>query len=263
MTGNLTLLADLVPPARRAEAVGIFGVSGLMTIALAPAAGEQLFRAWGFPALFAGSSLLGVGALAMTWATRVPPVAESALPTPLGRPFLRSFAPVLTAGFQFGLANSVVFVFLPPFARATGLPRVGPFYLMYTLAAVVVRFVGGGLADRLGRRQVILPSLLALSTGVILLSVMHSTPLLLLVALVNGTAHGFVYPATSALALDLAPRGARGKVLALFNVAVLSGVTMGAFGFGWLVERIGYRPAFVLMGGLLTLGAAAFWRRRP
>ncbi|MFA5028294.1 MAG: MFS transporter, partial [Candidatus Methylomirabilota bacterium] len=56
--GNFTLLADLVPPSRRAEAVGVFGVSGLVTIALAPAAGAIVVRAWGFRALFAGSALL-------------------------------------------------------------------------------------------------------------------------------------------------------------------------------------------------------------
>jgi hypothetical protein len=36
-TSNLSLLADLAPESRRAEAVGIFGVSGLVTIAIAPA----------------------------------------------------------------------------------------------------------------------------------------------------------------------------------------------------------------------------------
>lgn len=262
MTGNLTLLADLVPPSRRAEAVGIFGVSGLVTIALAPAVGEMVIREWGFPALFAGSALLGVGAFCMTWAIRVPQAAERERPGRLEAGFLRAFFPVLMAGLQFGLANSVVFVFLPPFARAVGISRVGPFYIMYTAMAVAVRFFGGGLADRWGRRQVILPALLALSLGVMLLSVMTSIPLLLLVAFINGTAHGFVYPATSALALDLAPQRIRGKALALFNVAVLIGVTTGAFGFGWLAQHLGYRPSFVGLGCLLALGAVVFWRRR-
>lgn len=262
MTGNLTLLADLVPPDRRAEAVGIFGVSGLVTIALAPAVGEVIYRAWGFPALFLGSALVGMGSLAMTAATRPPAPAAAEAPVRLGAAFLRSYFPVLTAALQFGLANSVVFVFLPPFARAAGLPRIGPFYMVYTAMAVAVRFLGGGLADRMGRRQVILPAILALSLGVILLSAVHSTPLLLLVAFVNGTAHGFLYPATSALALDLAPAGARGKALALFNIAVLVGVALGAFGFGWLVELVGYRVGFVGLGGLLTVGGLVFWRKR-
>jgi len=259
--GNLTLLADLVPSSRRAEAVGVFGVSGLVTIALAPAAGELVVRAWGFRTLFAGSALLGVGALLMIWAVRVPPPAEREGSGRLGAGFLRAFFPVLMAGLQFGLAHAAIFVFLPPFVRAIGLPRVGPFYIVYTVMAVAVRFCGGGLADRLGRRQIILPSLVALALGVLLLGATNSTPLLLLVAFVNGTAHGFVFPATSALALDLAPPGARGKALALFNVAGLVGMMAGAFGLGWLAQQIGYRPAFMSLGGLLLLGTLLVWRR--
>ncbi|RPI09211.1 MAG: MFS transporter [Zetaproteobacteria bacterium] len=262
MTSNLTLLADLAPASRRAEAVGVFGVSGLVTIALAPAVGETILRAYGFQTLFAATAVLGIATLAVCLATDVPRPMAVESPRRLGAGFWREFAPVLLSGFQFGLANSVVFVFLPPFARYAGLPRVAPFYIVYTAMAVAVRFLGGRLADRLERRQVILPSLVGLSIGVLLFSAMHSTWMLVLVAFINGTAHGFVYPATSAMAFDRAPSGARGRALAIFNTAVLAGVTTGAIGFGWFAESVGYRPAFVVLGGVLAVGAAVFWRKR-
>ena len=217
MTSNLTLLADLAPLSRRAEAVGVFGVSGLVTIALAPAIGELILRAYGFRALFGGTLLLGVGTLGVCLATAVPKPAAVESSRRLGAGFWRGFAPVILAGFQFGLANSIVFVFLPPFARYAGIPRVGPFYVVYTLMAVAVRFLGGRLADQLERRQVILPSLIGLSIGVLLLSTLHSTGMLILIAFINGTAHGFVYPATSAMAFDRAPSGARGRALAVLH----------------------------------------------
>jgi MFS family permease len=141
MTSNLTLLADLVPASRRAEAVGVFGVSGLVTIALAPALGEIVLRAYGFPALFAGAVLLGIGTLAVCLVTEVPTPMAVETPRALGPGFWRTFTPVIIASFQFGLANSIVFVFLPPFARYVGLPRFGPF-TSCTLTAVAVRFLG-------------------------------------------------------------------------------------------------------------------------
>ncbi len=165
-TSNLTLLADLVPASRRAEAVGIFGVSGLVTIALAPALGEAVVRAFGFHALFAGTVALGAGALAVCLATAVPQPAAAEAAQPLGSGFWRGFAHVMLSAFQFGLANSIAFVFLPPFARFVGLPRIAPFYIVYTMMAVAVRIFGGRLADRLERRQVILPSLIGLSVGI-------------------------------------------------------------------------------------------------
>lgn len=262
ITSNLTLLADLVPPARRAEAVGIFGVSGLVTIALAPAVGEFILGLWGFPTFFLVTVLLGLGVVGMVLAMPVPPSAPVEGAHRLGVEFWRTFVPVLVAAFQFGLANSIVFVFLPPFAKAIGLPRVGPFYIVYSLMAVAVRLFGGRVADRLERRQVILPSLAALSIGVLIFAGLQSMWVLVLVALVNGTAHGFVFPAASALAFDRAPSQARGRALAAFNTASLVGGALGALGFGWLAEHIGYRPSFVLLGLLLSAGTVVFWRRR-
>jgi MFS family permease len=262
MTSNLSLLADLAPVSRRAEAVGVFGVSGLVTIALAPAFGEAILRAYDFRMLFAATLLLAIATLVVCLATAVPrpTIVESA--RRLGTGFWRGFVPVMLSGFQFGLANSVVFVFLPPYARYVGLPRVAPFYVVYTTMAIAVRFLGGRLADHLERRQVILPSLVGLSIGVVLFSALQSTWMLVLIAFINGTAHGFVYPATSALAFDRAPSGARGRALALFNTAVLAGVTTGAVGFGWFAEVVGYRPAFVALGLVLAIGAGVFWRKR-
>jgi MFS family permease len=261
-TSNLTLLADLAPASRRAEAVGVFGVSGLVTIALAPAIGEVLLRASGFRALFAGTVLLGVGTLAVCLATEVPRPMAIESPRPLGAGFWRGFTPVLLSSFQFGLANSVVFVFLPPFGRYAGLPRIAPFYIVYTVMAVAVRFLGGRLADQLERRQVILPSLIGLSVGILLFSTLRSTLMLVLIAFINGTAHGFVFPATSAMAFDRAPRGARGRALAMFNTAALAGATAGAVGFGWLAEFVGYRMGFVVLGLALAVGSGVFWRKR-
>jgi MFS family permease len=262
LTSNLTLIADLAPPSRRAEAVGIFGVSGLVSIALAPAVGEVILRAWGFQAFFAATVLLAMGAVGVCLATVVP-ASEVGEPSRGFAPsFWRTFFPILTAAFQFGLASSIVFVFLPPFARHVGIPRVGPFYLLYTCAAVAVRFLGGQMADRLGRQKVILPSLVGLAVGILLFSVVHSTWLLLVIAVINGTAHGFLYPAASALAFDRAPAGGRGRTLAIYNIAVLTGGAVGAFGFGWLVEFLGYRPGFILVGLILISGAGVFRRRR-
>jgi MFS family permease len=262
MTSNLTLLADLVPVSRRAEAVGVFGVSGLVTIALAPAIGEFLLRAYGFQTLFAATVGLAVATLAVCLATEVPRPAAVESARRLGASFWHGFTPVMLAGFQFGLANSVVFVFLPPYARHVGLPRVAPFYIVYTAMAVAVRFSGGRLADRLERRQVILPSLVGLAIGVALFSALTSTWLLVVIAFINGTAHGFVYPATSAMAFDRAPAEGRGRALAAFNAAVLAGVTVGAVGFGWFVQLVGYREGFIVLGVVLAAGAGVFWRKR-
>ena len=262
MTSSMTLIADLAPPTRRAEAVGIYGTGGLVAVALGPAVGELILGAWGFPAFFAATVAVATAALALAASVPAPPIAPTPPGPRLGWEGWVSFLPVLLPSFQYGLANVIVFVFLPPFARGLGLPRVGPFYIAYTGAAILVRFVGGGLADRIGRRRVIVPALGAMTAGILLCSGLHGTWLLVTIGLLNGTAQGFVMPAANALAFERAPSGRRGQAVALYNGSNLVGAALGASGFGWLVQALGYRPAFALASGVLALGSWAFWRQR-
>ena len=258
-TVGLALIGELAPPGRRAEAVGLYGVSGLAAIALAPAIGEVVLHAWGFPVLFLSTALLGVGAVMVCATIPLPaeiPHLERVAPT---RRVWLSLLPVLQPAFQFGLANTILFVFLPPFGQQIGLHRVGVFYLVYTAAAIAVRVGGGRLADRLGRRQIILPALVGQTLGLVLCIGLQSTTVLVLVGLLNGTAQGFLFPATSALAFELAPSGRRTGILAIFSMAVLLGGVVGATGFGWAAEVLGYRPSFGLASAVLGLGTLIFW----
>ena len=222
----------------------------------------MVLHGWGFQAFFIATVLIALGALVVCLATAMPVRVVAETSRRLGVNFWRTFFPILTAALQFGLASSIVFVFLPPFASSVGLPRIGPFYLLYTSAAIAVRLFGGRLADRLGRQQVILPSLVGLATGVLLFSVLHTTWLLLVIAVINGTSHGFLYPAASALAFDRAPTGGRGRALAAYNMASLTGGAVGALGFGWLAQFVGYRAGFLIAGLILMSGALLFWRKR-
>jgi MFS family permease len=262
MTSSMTLIADLAPPGRRAEAVGIYGTGGLVAVALGPAVGELIIGAAGFTAFFGATVAAAAATFTLAALVPAPPTQPAPRGPRLGWAGWVPFLPVLLPGFQYGLANVIVFVFLPPFARALELPRVGPFYIAYTGAAILVRVLGGGLADRIGRERVIVPALGAMTAGILLCSSLHAPWLLVLIGILNGTAQGFVMPAANALAVERAPSGRRGQALAFYNGANLVGATLGASGFGWLVQALGYRPAFVLASGVLALGSWAFWRQR-
>jgi MFS family permease len=262
MTSSMTLIADLAPPSRRAEAVGIYGTGGLVAVALGPAVGELLIGASGYPAFFAATVAVAAAALAFAILVPVPATALAPPGERLGFSGWAPFLPLLLPAFQYGLANVIVFVFLPPFARTLELSRVGPFFIAYTGAAILVRFVGGGLADRVGQRQVIIPGLGAMTAGILLCGGLQETWMLLLIGILNGSAQGFVMPAANALAFERAPAGRRGQAVALYNAANLVGSTLGASGFGWLAQAVGYRPAFLLAGSVLAAGSYLFWRQR-
>ena len=76
---SYTLVADLVPPGRRGQALGIFGLSGLVSTAVAPTLGELVIHAFGFRAFFLSTGALGLSALLVTTRLREWFAAENAL----------------------------------------------------------------------------------------------------------------------------------------------------------------------------------------
>jgi DHA1 family multidrug resistance protein-like MFS transporter len=124
---------------------------------------------------------------------------------------------------------------------------------------MLVRVVGGELIDTRGRRAVIVPSMFiqAGAAGILALvaifvaptSSMPVLPFLFLAGFLAGGAHGFLYPALSALLIDVTPERRRGRAVGTFSSVFLVGNAIGAMAFGYVAHGLGYR----IMWSTLTL----------
>lgn len=272
---NFAYVIDLVPAAQRGWALGIYGVSGLVSAALAPLLGEWIVRRFGFRPLFALCGVLAAVAGVLLWGLREQrrDIGQPARGVAWAR---LSFAEVLrlhmTVTFFFGLGSGTIATFVPTFAEDLGVPTLALFYTAYAGAAMGVRVLGGHLIDRLGRRAVIVPSMFAqavASAGLAALGlsgpgVGGSAALALLVAagLVAGGAHGFLYPGLAALVTDRAAPVHRGTVVGVFSAVFLAGHAAGAIVFGGVVHAIGYGSMWSLLAALLLAGAGLSLRLR-
>jgi MFS family permease len=260
-----TLAVELAPAGRRGEALGIFGISTLTTHAIAPALGEVVVHAYGFPTLFAVAGTLGLVAAALTLRIRVPDLHARAATAHRGRGLPRGATLWLGAATMIacGMGFGAVLTFVPTFVHAIGLERVAPFFVSYTVAAVGVRVFLGGLSDRVGRRRVLLPSIVLLALAVLALGWVRSMAALVTVGLLFGAGQGMVYPTANALMIDLSHPGNLGRVQTLFSGSFSVGVAASAFVFGGVIERFGYRATYVAAAGCIALGAvllATPWR---
>lgn len=249
---NLTLVAEIVPSSRRGEAVGLFGISGLITIALSPALGEQVIHRAGYSVFFLVAAVAAAGCFLTSLAFRnlsaTPREAVSSGPSFL-IPSARILPPILLT-LVFGLVSGTVFVFLPTYATQAGLSRIGGFYVAYSVAAIGIRLTCGRLSDRWGRQRVILPALLLMGSGTLGLVWLVSPVGLLLVGTLTGMAHGLLFPALSAYAIDLADSEERGRSIGAFSTAMLLGHALASFIFGIIAEQFGYRLIYLFASGL-------------
>jgi MFS family permease len=265
------LVVELVPPERRGQALGVFGISGLTSHAVGPALGEVIVRAWGFRGFFLASAALAVAAGAIMLRVAEPPVRPGA--SPGGLPAVLAgiaAAPRLpmALGLAFGLGQGVIFTFLPTFAATLQVDRVGLFAVIYAGAALAVRAAGGGLVDTLGPRAVIVPAMALQALGAAVLAAggplvargLAALPLLAACGLLAGTAHGFLYPALTSLVMDLTPETRRGQVLGVYGAFILAGHAGGAMAFGGVAALLGYGPMYGILAALLAAATALAFR---
>ena len=141
---SFSYVLDLIPPAERGWALGIYGVSGFVSTALAPLFGEWIIRTVGFRALFLRlGRARGSATCLLVWPVREAPrgagaplrLAPGAVRAALEDVLHRHMAVTMF----FGLGSGTIFAFLPTFAEDLGVRTLSLFYTAYSLAAIAVR----------------------------------------------------------------------------------------------------------------------------
>jgi len=112
----------------------------------------------------------------------------------------------------------------------------------------------GALADRYGRKLMVLRAMVAGSLTIGLMALATSPWQLFVLRLVEGGFTGTVTASTT-LAASTVPRERLGFGLGLMQMAVFSGSAVGPLIGGVPADQIGYRATFVLAGSLLLVSA--------
>lgn len=267
-TAMLTVAADLIPTESRARGLALFGLSGLVPIAVGGLVGDLVVEAWGFDALFLCAAAAALGSWAMVW--RLPlGVAEADHGEHPRRGFWAALAqhdllPLWLVTFCFALGLEAVFSFLRVYVDAEEVGSAGAFFLLYGLAGAVTRIAGRGLYERVSPRPFVTAALLGYAAGLSALSV-RSTAGLVVAALVCGIAHGAVFPMLSSQVVLRARDAERGSAMATFTALFDIALLVGAPAAGFLIEARGYSTSFLALAAVQVAGALAYaaWDRAP
>jgi MFS family permease len=254
-TAGMMLTISLSPPLRLVQAIGYYGVATLVMNAIAPATAEILAEKAGWKPIFVLAAL--AGCLGFAFSLGLPDDRPRSAETVGTWRLLRRPATVLMVGIVavWGLAFGAMFVFHQPYAIALGIRNVRGFFIAYTAAAVLSRAATGNVVDRIGRYRVSVASL-ALYAAVVLAMQALRPGWLEPLGAAFGLAHGFFFPAYSALIVERARPEERGKLMALSNAAFSGGFGVSGLLLGAIAERSGY-PRVYLVAGMITLAGVA------
>ncbi len=262
-TASYAYIAAAAPEERRAEALGVFGLSFFVPTAVGGWLGEWVIGASGYKGLFLAGIAISFFAGLLPLAMREPR-RSSLVPTSSLLEFLtRSYFIPNTAGFLFGMAYGSIFTFLPVFLLVAKIASLGIFLFVYALAVIGTRTLARTLADRMARERLSLLSLGLLAAGIFAIPFVGGPWTLSLVAVVTGVGHGFLFPSLSALILDRAGRDRGGMAMAMFTGAFDMGLVIGAAAFGFVAERHGYPTMFISAAAVTAAGALFFFTQDP
>jgi MFS family permease len=261
------LTATLLPPQRRGEGLGLYGVVASLPGVLALPSGVWLADHYGYGVVVVLTAVTALGPLAaFRW---LPGTAN--LRAASGRAGAE-LPPGLLAGLrQQGelrlalvfaastVAAGVVTSFLPLATGASGnVAAVG--LLAQAVTATIGRWWEGRYGDRHGHARLLVPGLIVASAGMGAMIWLASPAAVIVGMSLFGAGFGIIQNATLALMIDRMPASGLGTASALWNLAYDAGFGAGPVVFGLFVGHAGYPVAFALTG-LLTLAALPAARR--
>jgi predicted MFS family arabinose efflux permease len=264
-TTMLTYGADSIPLQRRTHGLAIFGLSGLVPIAIGGYAGDVLISSVGFDGLFFGATAVSFVSWIIVWTLPVLPV-RGGQPR---RSFWAAFAqpnllPLWFATLLFSIGLESLFTFTRTFVDERQVGTAGLFFATYGITAAITRVAGGQMYDRVPHRPLLVGAIAAYGLGLIIMGAAESVAMLVIAAFTTGTAHGAAFPILSSEVVNRARVNERGSAMATFTSIFDIALLAGAPAVGFVIEGFDYLAAFSGLGAVLVIGAVAYrqWDRR-
>ncbi|MGI9644155.1 MAG: MFS transporter, partial [Ilumatobacteraceae bacterium] len=168
------------------------------------------------------------------------------------------FVVVTTVAFFFFLYIGMLIPVVPLFIEgplAAGELGIGINVAVFATAAILARPVIGRIADRRGRRLVIVVGALLAGVGGALSGQVDSLAALLPLRALTGIGEAAVFVGAATLITDLSPRDRRAEGASYFSIAVFSGLGFGPILGELLLDDTMFERAFAAAGLSAFLGA--------
>lgn len=254
-TAAAAAVADVIPPDRRGEGMGWYGMAMTLAMAVGPLFGVAAREAFAFQGAFLiGAGLAGV-ALIAAMIPRLPfQRKEEARRIEVFDP---AAVPVSVATVFLALAYGAITTFFPLFAEAIAV-NSGAFFFVYACALAVARPLAGTLSDRNGEAFVVIPALVLTVVALLVLSTAAGIGGVLTAAALYGMGFGSAQPALQSAILRMVSRERIGVANASFFSAFDLGIAFGSTLLGWVSQWLGYRAVFIGAAASVALSLLFF-----
>jgi len=267
-TGQTAYLGDVIPAARRGEAMGILGTAGTLGMAGGPALGGWLSTLFTLDVMFYCSSGFAIISLLIVYnieetVKEKHPVSFKLLKVErkdLFEPLV--FAPALVMGlcaYSFGALLTII----PDFGAYVGIENKGLLFTYFTMSSFFIRLIAGKASDRFGRVSILRFSTALMAIAMLWIGLADGKTMLIIGACLYGLAQGATSPTLLAWAADLSHPEHKGRGVASLYIFMEFGIGVGAFLSGWIYgdDTSRFFITFLISSSLSAIAFLYLWIR--
>lgn len=241
-TASTAFAADIVPVARRGEAMGIMGVSMTLGASMFPPLGSYLVLEYSMDVMFYVSSAIALISIVILMNLK------ETLPDPqtfrLSLLKLRPQEIIEMKAMPVAIVTALIYVTFgilltisPDQAAYVGMENKGLLFTSFTVCTIFSRLVAGKASDRFGRVAVIKISVMFVVLSLIFFGQVSTVMELMLAAGALGFSTGIASPAVFAWVIDISPESMRGRYMATVYIALEVGIGFGALFSAWMYDN--------------------------
>jgi AAHS family 4-hydroxybenzoate transporter-like MFS transporter len=137
---------------------------------------------------------------------------------------------------------------------------LGPVFAAANFGVLVGSLVFSVVADKIGRRPVLIGATLFFSVMAIATAYAQNVTQLLWLRFIAGIGMGCIIPNATALVGEFSPRRSRVTLMMCITVGFTAGAALGGFVAAWMIPAFGWRSVFIFGGAVpLVIALAMIW----
>jgi MFS family permease len=254
-TSSFTFISNITPEAHRGQSLSYYLLAINISLAISPSFGMFIINQFSFNVLFLVCLGLSLCSLLITNKLGKRQVSQlEASSTEEGFLLSRKALPSSIISFFFHIAWGALTAFFPLYAINLGVTNPGFFFTTVAIMLILGRALGGKVLDLYSRERVILPCLITCIISMAILAFSKSLPMFILVAVIWGMGHAFLFPSLLVYAIDRTGSSG-GPAMGTFTGFSDLGMSLGPVIMGIIIHLTNYPTMFLCLAlaGIINL----------
>jgi MFS family permease len=261
-TSGATLIVDVIPPARRGQGIGIYGLSMTIAMALGPVLALIIMGKDHYNTMFFSSMLVALAGFIMLIFVRYPSFqTKNKEPFTFRNILETKTLPIAWVQLLFGATYGGVVSFITLYAKEIKIQQASPFFFIFAAGIFISRLWSGKIFDRRGPKYLVMAGIILLIAGFFILSLVKNMVGYYSSAFFIGLGTGILMPTLMAMANNVVDKTRRGAANATVITAFDLGIGLGSILLGFLSERITLGYTYLSCTLILAVALLYFiWR---